>query len=91
MGANISKQLVGSDSMNHVDEVIEQLRQTMPPVFAGTELNHYTGNAFQWRTLQNAKCSGEVPSSVFIKSGSKKLLVVRDPFLEYWRSKLSRG
>jgi hypothetical protein len=69
-------------------EVLEQFRREWPAVFAGTELTNMTGKAYQWRTLQNEKCLGKVPEDVFIRSGSRKLLVVRDKFLPHWQSKM---
>ncbi len=70
---------------------LEQLKNTMPPVFAGTELTNFTGKAYQWRTLQNEKALGKVPPEVFLRSGGRKLLVVRDPFLAFWQSKIQEA
>ena len=68
---------------------LEQLRHSLPPVFAGTALDRLTGEGYRWRTLQNEKSRGETPPDMFLKQGSRKLLVDRDRFLAYWQSKLA--
>jgi hypothetical protein len=69
-------------------DALADLQASLPPVFAGTELDRYTGKAYRWRTLQNEKCSRAAPANMFIRSGGKKLLVIRDKFLSYWQKKL---
>ena len=69
-------------------ETLTKLRDTMPPIFAGTSLDERTGEGYRWRTLQNEKSRGEAPADMFLKQGSRKLLVDRDRFLAYWQSKL---
>jgi hypothetical protein len=71
-------------------ETLKKLQSTMPPIFAGTALDNYTGNGYRWRTLQNEKCRGETPQGMFLRQGGRKLLVDRDRFLAYWQSKLRR-
>jgi hypothetical protein len=72
-----------------LDEMIEQLRRETPAVFAGTELDTYTGKGYRWRTLQNERSKKEVPEDMFIRSGSRKTLLCRDAFLDHWKKKLS--
>jgi len=72
-----------------IDEVIAQFQKDMPPAWPGTETGKYTGGNVNWRSLQNEKSRGETPPDMFIRQGSRKLLVVRDKFLPYWQSKLS--
>lgn len=67
---------------------LKKLREEMPAIFAGVEMDRLTGNACRWRTFQNELCRGEIPEDVVMRSGSKKLLVVRDPFLSYLQTKL---
>ena len=74
-----------------VCELIEKLKQELPIIFAGTMLDEFTGHGYKWRTLQNEKALGLVPDDVFLRSGNRKLLVVRDPFLKYWATKLKKG
>jgi hypothetical protein len=71
-------------------EPLQKLQKDLPPLFAGTELDNLTGKGYCWRTLQNEKSLGKVPEDVFLRSGSKKLLVVRDKFLAHWQSKITR-
>jgi hypothetical protein len=47
-----------------------------------------TSGGYRWRSLQNEKSLGVVPDGVFLRSGGRKLLVVRDQFLHYWQSKI---
>ena len=68
-------------------DALNQLRKNMPVLFAGTEMDHYTGKGYRWRTFQNEICRGEVPEGIIIKSG-KKNLVIRDNFLIYWQKKI---
>ena len=71
-------------------ESLKELQETMPPVFAGTELDRFTGQGYRWRTLQNEKCRRETPPGMFVRHGGRKLLVVRDVFLHYWQAKLRK-
>jgi len=69
---------------------LEQLRRELPPIFAGTELDRLTQKAIRWRSVQNLKSLGEIPEDVFLRDGPRKLLVIRDPFLGWWQSRLTR-
>jgi len=73
--------------MDTIDRVIEELRAALAPVVAGQSLDELTGNSIHWPTVQNARSRREVPSECFIYAG-RKVLVVRDPFLEWWRTTL---
>ena len=70
-------------------ETLEKLQATIPPIFAGSALDDFTGRAYRWRTLQNEKSRGDAPAEIFLKQGTRKLLVDRDRFLAYWQSKLT--
>ena len=70
------------------NEIIDELRAVLPPIFAGTSLDDLTGGAIIWRSVQNRHCAGEIPDEVFIFSGRKKL-VRRDLFLTWWAGTLS--
>jgi hypothetical protein len=72
-------------------EPLQKFQKEWPPIFAGTELTTMTGKGYNWRTLQNEKSAGKVPDDVFLRSGSRKLLVVRDKFLAHWQRKITRG
>lgn len=77
--------------MDDIHAVLQQLRETMPPLFAGSALDQLTAGGYRWRSLQNEKSLGTAPADMFIRSGNRKLLVIRDKFLEFWKSKLSSG
>ena len=64
--------------------LLAQLRDYLPPMFAGTELDNLTGKAICWRTIQNKKAAKEIPNSCFLRDGKRKLIVIRDPFLSWW-------
>jgi hypothetical protein len=69
-------------------EIIEQLREELPAVFLGTSTGELTGDAICWRTVQNKRSRGEIPDDCFLRSGSR-VLVVRDPFLDWWTATLA--
>lgn len=69
-------------------EPLKQMRSEMPAVFAGTELDGYSGKGYRWRTLQNEKSRGDAPADMFLRQGGRKVLVIRDKFLPYWQAKL---
>ena len=74
-----------------MNDAIMKLRSEMPALFAVTELDRLTGGGFRRRTLLNLKSLGRVPSDVFVRSGPRKLLVARDPFLRWWTERLREG
>jgi hypothetical protein len=67
--------------------VIDELRQVLPPVFAGTSFDELTGGAIHWPTIQNRRCDKEIPDECFVRSGNR-VLVIRDPFLDWWGTTL---
>ena len=70
--------------------VIDELRQTLPPVFAGTSLDELTGGAIHWPTVQNRRALRQIPDDCFVRSGTR-VLVLRDPFLNWWGTTLSEA
>lgn len=68
--------------------VIEELRSTLPPVFGRNYLEEKFGGAFSWAYIRKLKSEGKIPAECFVTSG-RKLLVVRDPFLVWWASRLT--
>ena len=68
--------------------VIDDLRAALPPVWLGTRTDELTGGAICWGTTQNRRSRGEIPERCFTRSGSR-VLVVRDPFLDWWATTLS--
>jgi hypothetical protein len=103
---NLDGQIAKFDAVNHVcdtsavsagsgwsasvQHVIEQLRQELPPVFAGPSLDKLTGDAIRWRTIQNRRSQREIPDECFFRSGTR-VLVLRDKFLNWWETTLSRS
>lgn len=69
------------------EDVIETLRATLPPVFAVGMPDDMTGGLLNGRTIQNKKCSGEIPSDVFFYSG-RQLGCRRDALLDWYRGTL---
>lgn len=73
--------------METVDRIVAELQASLPPVFAGQSLDDFTGRAINWRTIQNARSRREIPSECFGYAG-RKVLILRDPFLKWWRGTL---
>jgi hypothetical protein len=73
-----------------MQRVVDELRKTLPPVFAGTSLNELTGDAIHWPTIQNRRALRQIPDECFVRSGTR-VLVLRDPFLDWWGTTLSEA
>ena len=73
-----------------MQHVIDELRQTLPPVFAGTSLDQLTGGAIHWPTIQNRRALRQIPDECFVRSGTW-VLVLRDPFLCWWATTLKEA
>jgi hypothetical protein len=73
-------------------DLIDQLRQALPTVFLGSKLDQLTGHAIAWGTVQNKRSRREIPNEneIFKRSGNR-LVVARDPFLDWWGSTLSQA
>lgn len=69
-------------------EVVEELRSALPAVFLGSRSDELTGGAICWGTIQNKRSRREIPDECFIRSGPR-VLVRRDPFLDWWALTLS--
>jgi hypothetical protein len=69
---------------------IAELRQTLPLIFLGSKIGELTGYSIAWGTVQNRRSRREIPNEceIFIRSGNR-VLVARDPFLDWWASTLS--
>ncbi|XPV75784.1 MAG: hypothetical protein ACNI27_14235 [Desulfovibrio sp.] len=78
-----------------MDELIKKLKEHLPPLFAGTELDKLTGNALRWRSIQNLRANRElpenrkIPKECFVRYNGKKVLINRDPFLDWWMNQLT--
>jgi hypothetical protein len=71
-----------------IHPIVEELRNALPPIFAGPLLDELTGGAICWGTIQNKRSRGEIPAGCFARSGSGPTLVIRDPFLAWWTTTL---
>ena len=71
-----------------MQHVVEELRKTLPPVFAGISLGELTGGAIHWPTIQNRRALRQIPDECFVKGGPR-VLVLRDEFLNWWATTLS--
>lgn len=78
-----------------MDSLLDQLKEHIPPLFAAKELDRLTGNALRWRTIQNIRANKtlsedqKIPEDCFMKYRDKKILIRRDPFLNWWITQLS--
>lgn len=70
-----------------MEEVIERMRQVLPPLFLGSAVDGLTGHVICWRTVQNKRALRQVPDSCFLRSGPR-ILVKRDEFLSWWGTTL---
>jgi hypothetical protein len=75
----------------HLSTELQEFQEKWPALFAGTSLDEMTKGAICWRTVQNEKSKGIAPAKIFIRSGPRKLLVIRDEFLKYWQQKLTKA
>lgn len=71
-----------------MENLKKQLADHLPPVFAGTSLDSLTGDAVRWRTVQNLKSLKKIPEHCFKRQGTRKMLIIRDPFLDWWMQQL---
>lgn len=66
-----------------MDALLLFLKEKLPEVFPGKEIDKLSGNIFRWRTLQNRRCKGEIPQDCFLRLSTRKVLICRDKFLEW--------
>lgn len=71
-----------------ISAIIEAMRAHLPPVFLGSLIDGLTDGTFCWRTICNRRCRHEIPDECFFYAG-RKVLVRRDPFLEWWATTLT--
>jgi hypothetical protein len=73
-----------------MQDLIDELRLALPPVFLGARLDELTGDAINWGTIQNKRSRREIPDECFVRSGPR-VLVRRDKFLDWWGTTLSEA
>jgi hypothetical protein len=71
-----------------VNQTVEELRNSLPVLFALSEIDNLTGCALRRRTLQNLRAKKEIPPEVFLYDGKRKTLVRRDPLLDWYAPRL---
>lgn len=69
-------------------DLLEELRQTLPPIWLGTRTDELTGHAICWGTVQNLRARREAPDDAFARAGNR-VIVIRDRFLPWWISTLT--
>jgi len=67
------------------DQLIDELREELPPIWERPRTTQLTGGVVNSRTLANRMSQSEGPSGTF-KMG-RKVIIAREPFLE-WFSQL---
>ena len=73
---------------NVLTDLLEELRQTLPPIWLGARTDELTGGAICWGTIQNLRSQRQAPEDAFVRSGNK-IVVIRDKFLPWWVFTLS--
>lgn len=73
-----------------MQDIVDEVRSGLPPVFAGAKIADLTGGAIHWPTIQNKRSRKEIPEECFAYSG-RRVLVRRDAFLSWWAGTLSDG
>ncbi len=76
--------------LNEGDDLISIFLQILPEVFCGRELDKLTGKVLQWRTIQNRRSKGEIPEKCFRKISPKKVVILRNQFLEWLQADMAR-
>ena len=66
-----------------LEELLEELRQDLPPIWLGTRTDELTGGAICWGTIQNRRANREAPEDAFVRAGNR-IIVIRDKFLPWW-------
>ncbi len=72
------------------DDLISIFLRILPEVFCGRDLDKLTGKILQWRTIQNRRSRGEIPEKCFKKISPKKVVILRDLFLEWLETDMAR-
>ena len=70
-----------------VEKLIEQLRRELPPLWDRKNTTKLTGGAVHHRHLANLMSLGQGPGGA-IHIGRNKVVIARDPFLEWLRSRM---
>lgn len=52
-------------------------------IFPAGKLDELTNGLFRWRTIKNLRSKGKIPEDCFMKLSPRKVMILRDPFLEW--------
>lgn len=74
-----------------ITKLIEQYAKSLPESFPGTSIDALTNKVLRWRTIQNRRSRGEIPAECFVKMSSRKVIVLRDPFLAWLSTDIARS
>lgn len=55
----------------------------LPDKFLASRLDELTEGVFRWRTIKNLRCKKRIPARCFVKISPRKILILRDEFLEW--------
>ena len=67
-----------------LQDLVEKWRREWPETFPGPRIDYWSGDStIHWPSIQNMRSAGEIPDGCFITI-SRKIIVVRDPFLNWW-------
>ncbi len=69
-----------------VDDLIGILAATLPDQFLGKCLDQLSNGILRWRTIQNMRSRKEIPAECFVKISSRKVAILREPFLKWFAS-----
>jgi hypothetical protein len=67
-------------------QLIDQLREELPPIWDRVKTTQLTGGVVNARTLANLMCRGEGPSGTYAMG--RKRIITRESFLEWLRPRI---
>lgn len=80
---------MSSKKLNKDDHpIVASLRKELPPVFALSKINELSGGVFAYSTIRNMRAQGKIPQDCFVRYMGKKVVVHRDPLLDWWNTKI---
>ena len=77
-----------SSQYDNEHPIITQAREEWPICFALSKIEQISGGAIRRQTIRNLRCQKEIPEKCFARYNDRKVIVQRDPFLDWWNTKL---
>lgn len=71
--------------------LIDQYSKSLPESFPGPMLDNLTNMGLRWRTIQNRRSRGEIPRDCFVRVSPRKVIILRDVFLEWLCADMARA